>query len=135
MRAREYDPTTGRFLSVDPLPPVVGTPCTSSYLYAADDPANRIDPSGRESQGAASCPGAQLAGAVGVFAFGLIDLGLGLTFLVAPEIHATPPVQILDHTALGGTLGLAAHVPTGQVRLHVGHRRTLPSRGGTGGWR
>ncbi len=28
-------------------------------------------------------------------------------------------------------LGLAAHVPTGQVRLHVGHRPTLPSAEGS----
>lgn len=46
MRARAYDPTTGRFLSVDPLPPVVGTPCTSSCVYASNNPTLLTDPSG-----------------------------------------------------------------------------------------
>jgi RHS repeat-associated protein len=42
LRAREYDPSTDQFLSVDPLNAVTGAP----YNYANDNPANYIDPSG-----------------------------------------------------------------------------------------
>jgi uncharacterized protein RhaS with RHS repeats len=39
---RYYDPTTGQFLSVDPLVDATGTP----YAYADDDPVNSTDPTG-----------------------------------------------------------------------------------------
>jgi RHS repeat-associated protein len=42
LRARSYDPTTGQFLSVDPMDAISGEP----YSYAGDDPVNRTDPSG-----------------------------------------------------------------------------------------
>lgn len=50
LRARQYDPTSGRFTAVDPLPPQVGQPCTSTYVYAKDDPIGRVDPTGAESR-------------------------------------------------------------------------------------
>ena len=42
MRARVYDPTTGQFLTVDPLDAFTHEP----YSYAGDDPVNFGDPSG-----------------------------------------------------------------------------------------
>jgi RHS repeat-associated protein len=42
LRARAYDPTTGQFLSVDPLQKVTGAP----YNYAGDNPINESDPTG-----------------------------------------------------------------------------------------
>ena len=42
MRAREYDPATAQFLSVDPLRAVSGEP----YSYAGDNPVNEGDPTG-----------------------------------------------------------------------------------------
>jgi RHS repeat-associated protein len=42
LRAREYDPTTGQFISIDPE--IEQT--LSAYVYAGDDPANRTDPLG-----------------------------------------------------------------------------------------
>ena len=39
-----YDPTTARFLSKDPLEEAGGSP--NPYLYCANDPVNRTDPSG-----------------------------------------------------------------------------------------
>ena len=45
--ARYYDPSTGQFLSVDPLAAITGEP----YAYAADDPVNKSDPSGLSSCG------------------------------------------------------------------------------------
>ena len=52
LRARQYDPTTGRFLATDPLRPGVGEPAQSPYVYADDRPTSRIDPTGRDSNGA-----------------------------------------------------------------------------------
>jgi hypothetical protein len=42
MQARWYDPTTGQFLTPDPLEPLTGQP----YSYANDNPINNTDPSG-----------------------------------------------------------------------------------------
>ena len=44
MRARDYDPVTGQFLSNDPLGFVGGD--TNFRVYASNDPARLIDPSG-----------------------------------------------------------------------------------------
>jgi RHS repeat-associated protein len=50
LRARYYNPATGRFLSRDPLDGHSWDPKTlHKYLYAGGDPVNRIDPSGREA--------------------------------------------------------------------------------------
>jgi RHS repeat-associated protein len=47
LRAREYDPATGQFLSVDPQVAETGAP----YSYGADDPLNASDPTGAEVPG------------------------------------------------------------------------------------
>ena len=39
---RYYDPSTGQFLSADPLVALTGQP----YVYTGDDPVNAIDPNG-----------------------------------------------------------------------------------------
>lgn len=51
LRDRYYDPTTGRFLSQDPLEGNDLSPISlPRYLYANDDPANIIDPTGDEGE-------------------------------------------------------------------------------------
>lgn len=48
LRARWMDPGLGRFVSVDPFEGFATDPVTlHPYLYAGNDPANKIDPSGR----------------------------------------------------------------------------------------
>jgi len=57
LRARYYNPISGRFMSRDPDDPKLrvpnGTPIDPKslhkYLYAGGDPVNSIDPSGRDS--------------------------------------------------------------------------------------
>ncbi len=47
LRARYYDPTTGRFLTRDPYPAYASTPGTlHRYAYSRNDPVNLVDPSG-----------------------------------------------------------------------------------------
>ena len=53
-KARAYDPLSGRFLQTDP----VGYKSDlDAYTYVADDPSDRIDPTGMDSCGFLSCVG------------------------------------------------------------------------------
>jgi RHS repeat-associated protein len=80
LRNRVYDPDTAQFLTVDPRVAVTGEP----YVYALDDPINRIDPSGQEAisvpapvaGGCAAAP--ELCGAAAV---GDADVWLGIKSL------------------------------------------------------
>ena len=48
LRARYYNPQTGRFLSRDPEDGKIKIPASlHKYLYASGDPVNRFDPTGR----------------------------------------------------------------------------------------
>jgi RHS repeat-associated protein len=46
LRARQYDPASGRFLSTDPATPSQQSPRLSSYAYTRNNPINATDPSG-----------------------------------------------------------------------------------------
>jgi RHS repeat-associated protein len=47
LRARQYKASTGRFLTLDPLPGVAKEPASfNKYNYAQSDAVNRVDPSG-----------------------------------------------------------------------------------------
>jgi len=49
LRARYYNPETGRFLSRDPWSGDINSPATlHKYLYANGDPVNGMDPTGRD---------------------------------------------------------------------------------------
>jgi len=46
LRARQYDPGIGRFLSHDPVAPTLEDPYVASYVYVRNSPENAVDPSG-----------------------------------------------------------------------------------------
>lgn len=50
LRARQYDATTGRFLSTDSGPRCLSRPSVSTYAYANDQPTILVDPSGATFQ-------------------------------------------------------------------------------------
>ncbi len=49
LRARQYDPTTGRFLAVDPVAQPTTLPALGTYTYAAQNPVLHTDPSGKDN--------------------------------------------------------------------------------------
>ena len=46
LRARDYNPTNGRFTSTDPLTPAPTDPAISPYLYVNNQPTVLVDPTG-----------------------------------------------------------------------------------------
>ncbi|MBI3977257.1 MAG: RHS repeat-associated core domain-containing protein [Chloroflexi bacterium] len=51
LRARSYDPAIGRFLSRDPFPMRVWQPSSlNRYVYALNNPANLVDPTGLDAE-------------------------------------------------------------------------------------
>ena len=59
LRARDYDPSIGRFISMDEHPGSQQIPLTlNKYLYGNADPVNHIDPSGNFGLGGMSFSGA-----------------------------------------------------------------------------
>lgn len=51
LRARQYDPSVGRFVQLDPRAQTITDPYVASYVYVNDQPTVLIDPSGREAEG------------------------------------------------------------------------------------
>ena len=103
LRARDYDPKVGRFISMDEHPGSQRIPLTlNKYLYGNADPVNHIDPSG--NMGLASLgAGFNVSGILNVAGVGarmlhvygkvhsLVDLTIGLIQLLSLD-----PSAILD---------------------------------------
>jgi len=98
LRARQYDPTLGRFLSPDPLPGPLTEPAVGAYVYVRDNPVNLVDPSGLESQRASSALSDAVARCMAAhFATGLLEVVAfqGETAVLRGHLVAGPvaPVQ------------------------------------------
>jgi RHS repeat-associated protein len=92
LRARYYNPTTGRFLSRDPEDGCVWNPPSQhKYAYADDDPVNKLDPTGLFTQVLKPTWG----GSLGEYT-GLIN-GISLSVRVAAV--AVAEVCLLDFAA------------------------------------
>ncbi|MFE9905744.1 RHS repeat-associated core domain-containing protein [Streptomyces achromogenes] len=85
LHARQYDTTTGRFTSTDPLTPDQTVPAQSAYAYANNQPTYLTDPSGQcwwipgsgdESCWTAKIPGTDLlpfASSINAFSDSVVD--------------------------------------------------------------
>lgn len=103
--ARDYDPSLGRWISADPILFKGGT--ANLYLYVANDPANRTDPSGTQflaDLGAAQTMQFALQGARAA-AFGAAS---SAAFSISTQLIFTGEVEWGDvgtDAALGAALG------------------------------
>ena len=98
--ARYYNPLTGRFVSMDPEDGIITDPATlHKYLYAAGDPVNRIDPSGRAEAVAGTRGG---GGALGEY--GMLVLNIAVQVISSEQAMAAGIACVLNKTAtlLGG---------------------------------
>ena len=121
LRARQYDPSIGRFLATDPVACSVGVPCIGAYAYANDNPIRFIDPSGRETQAARSEAATRCVAvwaAVGVVdgEAALAELYIAQALLAAGPVLPVQAALLIGDTALGiavvGTF-VAGHVACG----------------------
>jgi RHS repeat-associated protein len=86
LRARQYDGSTGRFLQVDPVRPVLEDPYIGAYIYANNRPTVFMDPTGMFAWGNfLSWTSLALSGAALVLtgAAPLLAVGLGAASLLA----------------------------------------------------
>ena len=110
LRARQYDPTIGRFTSVDPVGANQADPTSiNRYLYTRDNPVTRTDPSGRTDLAEALTTIA-IIGVLGNIA--AISAGAVITHAVyagLPEhpFTTTPDAGLIS---IGGTYNLGSAV-------------------------
>ena len=73
LRARQYDPGTGRFLSTDPVSPGVGDPYVGAYVYVRNQPTLGTDPSGTCWPLCFAAVGALVGGAISTAAYAITN--------------------------------------------------------------
>jgi len=112
LRARYYDPTSGRFLSQDPYSGSNDDPISlHRYLYADADPINIVDPSGEIGEGGIAGVGATLAG-VAAFAAqnSAVVLGVGVAVISVFDPNAGISLgETLPQAEGGAELGASAN--------------------------
>jgi RHS repeat-associated protein len=85
LRARQYDPALGRFLSPDPPAGPITEPAVGAYVYVRDNPTNRVGPSGKESLPVgATNPAGCVAGLAGFTALAEVS---GVVALAGPSLQ------------------------------------------------
>jgi len=121
LRARQYDPSLGRFSTIDPWTPPITSPAVSPYVYVNNRPTVLTDPSGR----CPWCIGAVVGGVIGGVAagFGAVVQGGDLgDVLVAAGTGAAggalagafaPLATPLGGAAIGGVGNLGGQLLTG----------------------
>ncbi|MCP4403606.1 MAG: RHS repeat-associated core domain-containing protein, partial [bacterium] len=81
LRARSYQPGTGRFLTTDPVEGMQGDPLSAHrYLYAYNDPIGNLDPSGKITL-------QEMGESVAIV--GLMSAIVSSSFAIAAEIEST----------------------------------------------
>jgi RHS repeat-associated protein len=116
LQARWYDPTTERFLSVDPLTAVTGEP----YGYADDDPIDGSDPTGlicimgHNPDG--SCRGHDASNDAKVVAYGATVVGVAAAVVIAaPEAATLAALYVGIDATVAGTAMTGVGVAAGSA--------------------
>lgn len=126
LRARQYDGSTGRFLSEDPLSPSRSVPGISTYVYADNTPTVLVDPSGLRAECGGSNDGSFLYDVSDFFA-GWGDLattipftGFSLTRAIREPLGGNEVVNrcsgLYDAGGIAGIANVAAISAIGGVR-------------------
>jgi RHS repeat-associated protein len=102
LRARYYNPLTGRFMSRDPEDGKAADPKTlHKYLYAGGDPINGFDPTGLATM---TKPQSGVGGALAEYAGIISDISFKIAFytqFALPAYLASPQGKLVIVKALG----------------------------------
>ena len=128
LRARYYDPTTGRFNRLDPFDGDTLDPLSlHKYAYVHGDPINKIDPSGKffTIGGVMAAVGIiATITTIGVIAYDVYQVAYGIqTLVVLTEIAAMiaeSPIDPVEKVILGNQLARFAVVTIGQIGSDLG---------------
>ena len=125
LRARTYHPTTGSFLTTDPVLGIPGTPTIANpYHYADNNPTNRYDPTGRTAEDATMPAGPDDAAfGIGVLTSltQLLPKGYVAKGIAQAELYANASAAASPGAAT--TIGQAAPIAgalTGLVVISIG---------------
>jgi RHS repeat-associated protein len=154
LRARQYDPASGRFAALDPLESAPSDPYSGAYVYAAGSPTTLVDPLGTSfslsgavntfagAVGSIPSVGGSVVHGVGNFGAGVLGgATLGLSTKAFNLLGIRPDVDSALFTAggvtslfvpIGGDLGLAAKFAEGFDLARLGARCKEALRGAAG---
>jgi RHS repeat-associated protein/uncharacterized repeat protein (TIGR01451 family) len=126
LRARYYNPATGRFLGRDPAPGDVTAPETfHKYSYAGNNPANFVDPTGLEAEEEAS-----LLTRISVQAIPAIEIGLRVACIlngISDAFAVFELFQSKEYVDAGiGLAYLAVNLYTCKAEFKTGKRPPNP---------
>ncbi len=127
LRARYYNPLTGRFLSRDPEDGKAKVPASlHKYLYTAGDPVNTADPRGRESM----IETGSLDALIGANPFPGITAGIAAASagITATKVVASGLIVAILGRAFGSAFGWL----TEQLELALGPDLHDPGKGEPG---
>jgi RHS repeat-associated protein len=116
LRAREYDPSLGRFVQTDPVASQLGDAYVASYLYADNLPTLLTDPSGKCPWCVAAGIGAVVGAVAGAATYGADVAFTSDTFSWRGLGGATAGGAVTGAFA-GGTLGLGPLASAGVLGL------------------
>ena len=126
LRARDYDPQIGRFISMDEHPGANRIPLTlNKYLYGNADPVNTVDPSGNFSMGGMMSTGINIS--IAYVRMSLFDMFSNA--LLSPVIDSAVN-NLTSSNASFGNAGMAAMLTGFAVQCRVSKKcflRKIPT--------